>query len=227
MEKTSHAKVKVPVAIMVRVSTKRQETDRQIYELKELAESSGWEVVEVIEETISGAAADQLRHGIARVMEMARAGRIKKVLVHEVSRIARRNSTSHLFLEELELLGVSIYWHSQRIETLLPSGRRNPAASIMFSLLAEMARSERESLIDRIHSGIAAAKRKGVHCGRPFGTSLSREDFLAKHRDICRHLRAGHSVRHVAKIVGKGISTVQRVQSAMRVSQKASDRSVD
>jgi DNA invertase Pin-like site-specific DNA recombinase len=81
MEKASHAKVKVPVAIMVRVSTKRQETDRQIYELKELAENTGWEVVEVIEETISGAAADQLRHGIARVMEMARAGRIKKVLV--------------------------------------------------------------------------------------------------------------------------------------------------
>lgn len=111
---------------------------------------------------------------------------------------------------------MSIYWHAQRIETLLPSGRRNPAESIIFYFLAEMARSERESLIDRIHSGIAAAKRKGVHCGRPVGSSLGREDFLVKHRDIARHLRAGHSVRHVAKICGKGISTVQRVQAAMR-----------
>lgn len=215
MKKSVHAK-KVSVAIMVRVSTGKQETDRQVYELREVAEAAGWEVVEVIEETISGAALESARTGIERVMELARAGRIKKVLVHEVSRIARRNSTSHLFLEELEALGVSIYWHAQRIETLLSSGKRNPAASIMFSLLAEMARSERETLVERIKSGIAAAKRKGVHCGRPFGSSLSREEFLVKHRDIQRHLRAGHSVRHVAKIVGKGISTVQRVQAAMK-----------
>lgn len=207
---------KVPVAILVRVSTGKQETDRQVFDLREVAETSGWEVVAVIEETISGSAAESDRVGIERVMELARARRIRKVLVHEVSRIARRNSTSHLFLEELEALAVSIYWHAQRIETLLPSGRRNPAASIMFSLLAEMARSERETLIDRINSGIAEAKRQGVHCGRPAGSSLSREDFLGKHRDICRHLRAGHSVRHVAKICGKGVSTVQRVQAAMR-----------
>ena len=208
--------LRMPVAIMVRVSTGKQETERQVFELREVAETAGWEVVVVIEETISGAALEIDRTGIERVMEIARAGRIKKVLVHEVSRIARRNSTSHFFLEELELLGVSIYWHAQRIETLLPSGRRNPAASIMFALLAEMARSERETLVERINSGIAAAKRKGVHCGRPFGSSLSREAFLLKHRDVQRHLRAGHSVRHVAKIAGKGISTVQRVQAAMR-----------
>ena len=65
---------KVPVAILVRVSTGRQETDRQIYELREVAESSGWEVVEVIEETISGAAADQLRQGITQLMELAPGG---------------------------------------------------------------------------------------------------------------------------------------------------------
>jgi len=206
----------VPVAILVRVSTGKQETERQVFELKEVAGNAGWQVVEVIEETISGAALESDRTGIERVMELARARRIRKVLVHEVSRIARRNSTSHLFLEELEALGVSIYWHAQRIETLLPSGKRNPAASIMFSLLSEMARAERETLVDRIRSGIEAARRKGVHCGRPRGSSLSREEFLSKHRDICRHLRAGHSVRHVAKICGKGISTIQRVQAAMR-----------
>ena len=109
---------KIPVAILVRVSTGKQETDRQVFERTEVAGNAGWQVVEVIEETISGAAVECDRSGIERVMEMARAGRIRKVLVHEVSRIARRNSTSHLFLEELEGLGVSIYWHAQRIETL-------------------------------------------------------------------------------------------------------------
>lgn len=206
---------KIPVAILVRVSTGRQETDRQIFELTEVAHANRWEVVEVIEETISGSAADSDRGGIDRAIELAGGRKIRKVLVHEVSRIARRNSTSHKFVEDLEVLGVSLYWHAQKIETLLASGKRNPAASIMFSLLAEMARSERETLVDRINSGIAAAKRQGIHCGRPAGTVLSLEDFLAKHRDIARHLRAGHSVRHAAKITGKGISTVQRVKAAM------------
>ena len=215
MEKQTHVTKKVPVAILVRVSTARQETDRQVFELRELAEGNGWDVVEVIEETISGAAKNDARHGIIRVMELAGMGKIKKVLVHEVSRIARRNSTSHLFLEDLEALGVSIDWHAQRIETLLPSGKRNPAASIMFSVLAEMGRSEREFLIERINSGIAAAKRKGIHCGRPADSGLSRGDFLSKHRDIVRWLKAGHSIRHAAKITGKGISTVQRVKMAM------------
>ena len=154
---------KIPVAILVRVSTGRQETDRQIFELTEVADANRWEVVEVIEEEISGAAVETDRSGIERALELARARRVRKVLVHEVSRIARKNSTSHRFLEDLEALGVSLYWHAQRIETLLLNGRRNPAASIMFALLAEMARNERETLIDRINSGIAAAQRKGTH----------------------------------------------------------------
>lgn len=206
---------KIQVAIFVRISTGRQETDRQVNELRQVAEANGWEVVEVIEEVISGAAADADRSGIDRAIELARHQQIRKVLVHEVSRVARRNSTAHRFVEDLEALGVSLYWHAQRIETLLSSGRRNPAASIMFSLLAEMARSERETLVERINSGIAEAKRQGIHCGRPRGTALRHDAFLAKHRDVVRHLRAGHSVRHTAKITEKGVSTVQRVKVAM------------
>ena len=215
--KTQSEGIRIPAAIFVRVSSGRQETDRQVHELREVAEVNGWEVVDVIEEVISGAAADSDRTGIERVLELARRRVILKVLVHEVSRVARRNSTAHRFVEDLESLGVSLYWHAQRIETLLATGKRNPAASIMFSLLAEMARSERETLVDRIRSGMAEARRQGVHLGRPAGSVTSRDVFLAKHRDVARQLRAGHSVRHVAKITDKGISTVQRVKAAMAV----------
>ncbi len=208
-------KEKTPVAILVRVSTARQETDRQVRELMEVATANGWEIVEMIREQVSGNAAESDRAGIEQAMELARAGLIKKVLVHEVSRVARRNSTAHRFVEELEAFGVSLYWHAQRIETLLPSGKRNPAAAIMFSLLAEMARSERETLVERIKSGLDEARRKGSTLGRPAGSIQTREELLAKHRDIVRHLKAGHSIRHTAKISGKGTSTVQRVKAAM------------
>src|SRR6201982_1607906 len=109
----------IPVAILVRVSTSKQETARQLAELTHYADSKGYSVVEVCKETISGNADADERHGLRRVEELAEAGKIKKVLVHEVSRIARRNSVAHRFVEKLEACGVSLYWHAQNIETLL------------------------------------------------------------------------------------------------------------
>lgn len=205
----------IPVAVLVRVSTSKQEVTRQVNELAAYAESKGYEVVEVCEEQISGMAEETARHGLHRVEELARAGAIQKVLVHEVSRLARRNSVAHAFVERLEELGVSLYWHQQSIETLLPNGKRNPAAAIMFALLAEMARAERETLAERIKSGMEEARRRGTHLGRPKGSTRPKKDVLKKHNDICRRLREGHSIRHTAKITGKGVSTVQRVKEAL------------
>ena len=206
---------KIPVVILVRVSTVKQETARQISELQQHAAVKGYQVIEVCEEKISGSAQDDDRHGLRRAEELARAGKVKKVLVHEVSRVARRNSVAHRFVETLEDCGVSLYWHAQGVETLLPSGKRNPAAGIMLALLAEIARNESETLRERIKSGLALARKRGVILGRPKDTKLGRDYFLQKHKDIVRQLKAGQSIRNAAKISGKGISTVQRVKAAL------------
>jgi DNA invertase Pin-like site-specific DNA recombinase len=201
----------IPVAILVRVSTQKQETARQLTELTQYADSKGYSVLEICKETITGDADLDERHGLKRVEELAEAGTIKKVLVHEVSRIARRNSVTHRFVERLEQCGVSLYWHSQNIETLLPNGKRNPAAAIMLALLAELARSELEVLRARIASGLAEARRAGKQLGRPVGSVLAPAEFLRKHRDVVRLLKASQSIRNTAKLADKGVSTVQRV----------------
>lgn len=206
---------KIPACILVRVSTSKQETARQISELQTIAESKGFNVVEICEETISGRADSSERSGLHRVEELARAGKVKKVLVHEISRIARKSSIVHSFVEMLEDCGVSLYWHSQGIETLLGNGKRNPAAGIMLALLAEMARGEVETLRERINSGLAEARRRGQTLGRPKGTGKDSAKFLDDHKDVVKLLNAGQSIRHTAKISGKGGSTVQRVKAAM------------
>jgi DNA invertase Pin-like site-specific DNA recombinase len=204
-----------PVAILVRVSTEKQETDRQITELKSYAEKSGLSVVAILTETVSGRAEKSERLGLREAEELARLGKIKKVLVHEISRLARKNSIAHRFVEVLEDYGVSLYWHAQGIETLMPNGKRNPAAGIMMALLAEMARSEVEVLRERIRSGLAEARRKGKTLGRPFGTKLAPPNLIEKHPDIVRNLRRGQSIRNTNAITGKGISTIMRVKKAM------------
>jgi DNA invertase Pin-like site-specific DNA recombinase len=85
----------------------------------------------------------------------------------------------------------------------------------MFAMLAEMARAEKETLVERIKSGLDEARRKGVKLGRPEGTTLEAKELVAKHADIVRALKAGQSVRNAAKITGKGPSTVQRVKAAL------------
>jgi DNA invertase Pin-like site-specific DNA recombinase len=85
----------------------------------------------------------------------------------------------------------------------------------MFALLAEMAKAERETLSERIKSGLAEARRKGRKLGRPEGSTDSIKEFLAKHTDIIRRLRKGHSVKNTAKITGEGGSTAQRVNAVL------------
>jgi DNA invertase Pin-like site-specific DNA recombinase len=133
---------------------------RQISELQHYADAKGYEVVEVCQETVSGSADDSERHGLQRAEELAQGRTIKKVLVHEISRIVQKNSVAHRFVETLEDCGVSLYWHAQAIETLLPNGKRNPAAGIMLALLAEIARNESETLRERIKSGLAHARKE-------------------------------------------------------------------
>jgi DNA invertase Pin-like site-specific DNA recombinase len=153
--------------------------------------------------------------GLTLLWKLAVAGKTRRALVNEVSRLSRRPAVVHALVEQLEAVGISLYWHAQGIETLLPSGKRNPAAAIMLALLAEMARAETDTLRERINSGLAEARRKGVKLGRPTGSKVPVEEMLAQHKDVIKHLRAGQSIRNTAKLTGKAPSTIQRVKWAM------------
>jgi DNA invertase Pin-like site-specific DNA recombinase len=205
--------MKIPVAILVRVSTDEQNNARQIDDLQAVAATNQWEVVEVIEEKVSGV--DRERKGIARALELAESGKIKKLLVHEISRLARHNAVLHDTVERMCDAKVSVYWHAQAIETFLPNGKRSPSAGIMLALLGEMARQERETLSERTKSGLEKARRNGRTLGRPVGSCIPVEDFLEKHKRVVRCLRAGDSVRKTAKFCSVSKGTVERVKKAM------------
>src|SRR4029077_17763701 len=69
-------KPQIPVAILVRVSTAKQETARQISELRQYADGKGYQVLEVCEETVSGNAGNDERHGLRRAEQLALDGKI-------------------------------------------------------------------------------------------------------------------------------------------------------
>ena len=133
---------KIPVAILVRVSTVKQETARQISELQTYAAAKGYEVIEVCRETISGQADEHERHGLICAEELARSGKVKKVLVDEISRLARKNSVAHRFVESLEECKVArMLRHSSAPELQHVSRGRGGHVKAGFGVLCEV-RSE-------------------------------------------------------------------------------------
>lgn len=207
----------IPVAIFTRVSKLSQDYDRQISDLTKYAASMEYKVVATINEKVSGAKTNEARQGIIDLLELAKKGKIKKVLVAEVSRLGRKTSEVLKVVEELKELGISVYILNHKIETLNPDGKANSMAQMFLTLLAEFSRMERETLIERINSGLEEARKKGVKLGRREGTNKNEEAILKEYKAVVAQIKKGQSVRNVAKLCDVSPGTVQKVKKAMFV----------
>lgn len=205
--------------IFVRVSRRDQDYQRQLQDLRAAAASMGVEVVQEIAEKISGATRNQEREGIQKLLSLARQGKIEKILVQEVSRLGRSTVEVLQVVEELTDIGVSVYVQNFGIETL-KKGRdgklhRNPVAQFLFTMLAEFARLERETLRERILSGMEEARRKGKKIGRPEGSQKEALTYLQDYPSVVRNLKQGFSLRQTAKLCDVAVNTVRKVKSAI------------
>lgn len=205
-----------PVAIFVRVSKGSQDYTRQVADLTAFCDQQQYRIVDIIQEKISGARKNKDREGIQKLNNLAGSRKIRKVLVTEVSRLGRNTKEVLNVLEDLSDVGVSVYVQNFNLETLNEDGSRNPMAQLIFTILAEFARLERETLRERICSGLQEAKRKGIILGRRKGSTQSKEKLLEKYAPAVRQLRAGKSVRDVASICNIGVSTVQRIKKTLK-----------
>ena len=179
-------------AIYYRVSTTDQNVDGQLDELRSYAEKRDFASEEFIDQGVSGAARN--RPELDRLMGGVRQRKFDVVLVWAFDRFAR--STSHLVttLEELEALGVDFVSYSQQIDTTTPSGK------LTFTVLAAIAEFERSMISERVKTGMAAAKKRGRHLGRPH---------LAKAKaEKIRQLReSGLSFRKIADQINVSVGT--------------------
>ena len=205
----------IHAVIFTRVSRRWQEYERQISNLQRHADRMGWQVIDIIAEKITGVRDNADRAGIGQLLSLCASGMVQKVLITEVSRLGRRPSQTHQILETLTVQRVSIYVGQYNIETLLPTDKLNPAASMIFSITADMARQERETLSERISSGMAEPKRRGQRFGRQTGRFYSDDDLRKKYAKPLRELKQGLSIRKVAKLYDLSTDTVQRIKKLL------------
>ena len=99
------------------------------------------------------------------------------------------------------------------ISSLQTDGKVNPIASIMVTVLAEMANIERSNIQYRLNSGRANYIANGGILGRKRGSTKSEDRLREEYKETIALLKKGYSVRNVAKLQGIGISTVQRIKN--------------
>ncbi len=176
------------IAIYARVSKKTLNTDNQVNDLRAFAETQpGWRITHEFVEVVTGSGLKQRRE-FERMMESASRREFDLLLFWKLDRVSREGISATLrYLESLKSWGVG--WRSFQ-EPWLDTGNEM-VTGIVLSVIAAMAKQERQTLIDRTNAGLRTARRNGKVLGRPRR--------VIDWDKVNNRVAAGESVRAVAR----------------------------
>ena len=149
----------------VRVSLESQNEDRQEDGLKALCD-------ELYVEKLSGARKD--RPVYQEVIAKLQPG--DTLVVWDLDRAFRSTVDALLEAEKLRQRGIGFQIVNLNVDTSTPSGE------LIYTVMAAFAQFERSNLIKRTKEGMAAARLRGKHIGRPHKLNL--EEVLLAHSKI-------------------------------------------
>lgn len=200
--------------IYARVSSigDRQSTDRQVKDLSDYAVYQKMEVRKVFEEHISGAKKNDERPVLCEAIKYCKEYRIDVLLVSELSRLGRNAFEVLASVKDLLDCGINLYIQKEQFTLLDKEGKPSLFAPVMIATLSTCAQLERDNISFRLNSGRKQYVEKGGKLGRPAGSTKSQEKKREEYREVINLLNKGYAIRDVAKLTGKGISTVQRVK---------------
>jgi len=149
------------VAVYVRVSTKGQELNNQLIQLRKYAEKSEWEIFKEYCDVISGK--EESRPAFDKMYADAHKKLFDIVVFWDISRFSRSGTLFTLQkLKELENLGID--WHSYQDKYFSSLGEFK---DVVISIMATLAKIERQKISDRTKAGLARAVSEGKKLGRP------------------------------------------------------------
>ena len=191
-------------ALYVRVSTGAQTVENQIRELRQVAGRRGWDVIAVYNDVgISGTQGRNGRPGLDSMLNDARRRKFDIVMAWAIDRLGRSLGDLLDTIQHLEACGVDLYLDQRAIDTTTPMGR------LVFQVTGAFAEFERTMIRQRIKAGLKRAVAQGVKLGRP---KIDR----TTERKVRQQLASGEGILKVAKSLGIGTGTVQRIANELR-----------
>lgn len=172
-----------------RVSTGDQDPALQIDAL----EAAG--CVRIFTDKVSGKL--ERRPQLDKLLDVVLPGDV--VVVWRLDRLGR--SLKHLvtFLAELGERGVEFRSLTEAIDTTTATGK------LLFNIMGSLAEFERSLIVERTRAGLAAARARGRHGGRPRKVDDAKMALIRQLYDSREH-----SVDAIARMVGVGRTTVYR-----------------
>jgi DNA invertase Pin-like site-specific DNA recombinase len=202
----------IKVVIYARVSTKIQDYDRQLSELRAYAQKMNYMVVAEYTEKISGAKKVEEREALIELLTYTDTHQVDKVLIFECSRLSRRAVDFLSVIENLTAKRISVYIHQNGLETLLPDGTPNPIAQLVMGILAQFNSMERSLIRNRMESGYNHYRQQGGQVGRKVGYRKSEEQMRTEYTKEIQLLRKGLSLRNVSAITNTSVNTLRKLK---------------
>ena len=200
------------VVIYARVSTKVQEYDRQLSELREYASRMDYVIVQEFAEKISGAKNIAERQALTELLDYVEMNKVDKVLIYECSRLSRRAIDFLTVIENLTARKISVYIHQNGLETLLPNGQSNPIAQLVLGILAQFNSMERSLIRSRMESGYNHHRANGGSVGRKVGYRKTNEQMKVQYQEEIKLLKKGISLNNVYRITGTSVNTLRKIK---------------
>ena len=204
------------VVILARVSTDKQEYQRQVNELTDYCKHVGWEVEETFCNKISGAKSIEERTEILELIAYVKTHEISRVVCLSIDRLGRNTLEALKVIQTLNENGVSLYVKNYNLETLT-DGKVNPVASLICTILLEIASMERLTIKERMTSGrnqyIAKCRQQGIKMGRPATYRKSDDAYKTQYSKEISLLKKGISLRNISAICGTSVNTLRRLKN--------------
>lgn len=205
--------------IYTRVSSTgdRQNTDRQVADLKAYAEYRQLEVTSIFEEKISGAKKNSERPVLVEALDYCEANSIDILLVSELSRLGRNAFEVLEVVKKLVDNKINLFMQKEQFTLLDENKQPSTFAAVMIATLSTCAQLERENIKFRLNSGRAQYIAKGGKLGRKVGSMKTIEQKKEEYKEVITLLKKGYSIRNIAQLCNIGISTVQRIKKDFNI----------
>lgn len=202
------------VVLLCRVSTNAQDYSRQENELTAYCHQAGWTIEKIFANKVSGAKKNEERQEILDMIEFVETHSVDRVCVLEISRLGRNTLEALKVIQLLNEHGICLYVKNYNLETII-NGKINPVASLICTILLEIAQMERLTIRERMASGreqyIAKCRAEGIKMGRPATYRKSDETMKTQYAKEISLLRKGLSLRQIQAITGTSIMTIRKL----------------
>jgi DNA invertase Pin-like site-specific DNA recombinase len=191
----------------VRVSSLKQNEERQL--IRQHTDEK------LFVDKISGSIPFEKRPQAKHLLDAVLQGEITYVSVSSIDRLGRSTLDVLQTIETFNNKGVVLKVDNLGLESLV-AGKENPTFKLIVSVLANIGEMERQTLRERQLEGIQIAKLRGTYKGREKGTTETKEEILAKYKEVVKMLnRNNYTYKEIAKLADCSKNTVIKVKKLL------------